>query len=207
MKLRNAYLSIKLSKCHIFMMEIQCLGHILSTKGIKPLPSKTQAIQNIHPLKTPKQVCAFFGLVVYYRKFIKHFAKIAKPLTLLTHQQAKFDWTPTHHNAFLTLKESVIQAPILHYANPKKHYIVYTDASDDACGAQLSQEHDGMEFPIAFLSHTFMEAQWKWSTMEQEAYGVYYTVTIWNYHLQGAKIIVRNDHKPLARFLNGKNAN
>ena len=61
---------------------------------------------------------------------------------------------PTHHNAFLTLKESVNQAPILHYPDPKKCYIIYTNALDDACGAQLSQEHDGMEFPIAFLSHT-----------------------------------------------------
>ena len=62
----------------------------------------------------------------------------------------------------------------------------------------------GMEFPIAFLSHTFTETQRKWSTTEQEAYGVYYAVTKWNYYLQGADIIVWNDHKPLAKFLNGK---
>ena len=62
---------------------------------------------------------------------------------------------------FLTLKESIIQAQILHYPIPKKYYIVYTDASDDTCGAQLSQEHDGTEFPIAFLSHTFTDTQRK----------------------------------------------
>ena len=77
-------------------------------KGIKPLPSKTWAIQNMHPPKIPKQVYAFLGLVGYYRKFIKNFAKIAEPLTLLTHQQATFEWTPTHHNAFLMLKELVL---------------------------------------------------------------------------------------------------
>ena len=104
---------MKFSKCHFFTKEIQYLGHILSNKGIQPLPSKTQAIQNMHPPKTPKQVCAFLGLVGYYRKFIKNFAKIAKPLTLLTCQQVKFDLTPAHHNAFLMLKESVIQTPIL----------------------------------------------------------------------------------------------
>ena len=107
----------------------------------------------------------------------------------------------------LTLKESAIQAPISHYPNPKKHYIVYTDTSDDDCGAQLSQEHDGTEFPIAFLSPTFTDTQWKWSTIEQEAYGVYYAVCKWNYYLQGAEIMVCNAHKPLARFLNGKNTN
>ena len=135
----------------------------------------------MHPPKMPKQVCAFLGLISYYRKLIKNFAKIAKPLILLTHQQAKFEWTPTQHNAFLTFQESIIQAPILHYPNQKNCYIIYTGASDDACGAQLSQEHDGMEFSIAFLSHTFMKTQQKWSTTEQEAYGVYYAVTKWNY--------------------------
>ena len=161
----------------------------------------------MRPPRTPKQVHAFLGHVGYYIKFIRNFAKITKPLTLITHGQAKFQWTPTYHNAFLTLKESVIQAPILHHPNPTKYHIVYMDASDDACGAQLPQEHHGMEFPIAFLSHNFMDTQWKWSTKEQEAYGVYYVVTKWNYYLQGAEIIVRNDHKPLARFPNGKNAN
>ena len=57
-----------------------------------------------------------------------------------------------HHTAFLHLKKAIIQAPILCYPDPDKKYIVYTDASDDACGAQLSQEHNGMEFTIAFLS-------------------------------------------------------
>ena len=161
----------------------------------------------MNPPTTPKQVRAFLGLVGYYRKFIKGFAKVAKPLTLLTRQQVKFEWMPEHQTAFEHLKNTIVQAPILHYPNPNKTYIVYTDASDDACGAQLSQEHDGTEFPIAFLSHTFSETQHKWSTTKQEAFGVYYAITKWNYYLQGANIIVRNDHKPLARFLNGKNAN
>ena len=156
---------------------------------------------------TPKQVRAFLGLVGYYRKFIRGFAKIAKPLTLLTRQQVKFDWTLEHHEAFLHLKEAIVQAPILNYPNPNKTYIAYTDASDDACRAQLSQEHNGTEFPVAFLSHTFMETQCKWSTTEQEAFGIYYPITKWNYYLQGADIIVPNDHKPLAQFLNSKNTN
>ena len=112
-KLCTAKLSMKLSKCHFFSKEIQYLGHILSTKGICPLPLKTQAIPKMHPPTTPKQVLTFLGLVGYYRKFIKDFAKIAKPLTLLTRQQVTFEWTPAHHEAFLKLKDSIIQAPIL----------------------------------------------------------------------------------------------
>ena len=112
-KLQTAKFSMKFSKCHFFTREIQYLGHILSTKGIQPLPSKKQAIQNMHPPKMPKQVHAFLGLVGYYRKFIKNFTKIAKPLTLLSCQHVKFDWALTHHEAFLKLKESIIQGPIL----------------------------------------------------------------------------------------------
>ena len=158
-KLKSANLSMKKSKCSFFSKDIQYLGHILSATGIGPLPAKTQVIQHIQPPMTPKQVRAFLGLVGYYRKFIKVFAKIAKPLTLLTCQQVKFDWTLEHHTAFLHLKEAKIQAPILHYPNLERRYIVYTDTSDDASGAQLSQEHNSTEFPVVFLSHTFMETQ------------------------------------------------
>ena len=91
----------------------------------------------MHPPKTAKQVHTFLGLVGYYRKFIKDFTKIAKPLALLTHHKAKFEWIPVHHTAFMTLKKAIIQVPILHYPDPTKKYIAYTDASDDACRAQL----------------------------------------------------------------------
>ena len=114
----------------------------------------------MNPPTTPKQVRAFLSLVGYYRKFIRGFAKIAKPLTLLTRQQVKFEWTPEHQEAFIHLKEAIVQTPILHYPNPNKTYIVYTDASDDACRAKLSQEHNGTEFPLAFCPTLL----WKHST-------------------------------------------
>ena len=80
---------------------------------------------------------------------------------------------------------------MLHCSDPNKKYIVYTDAFDNACGAQLSQEHDGVEFPVPFLLHIFTETTSKWSTTKQESYGVYYTITKWNYYLQGADITVK----------------
>ena len=80
------------------------LGHILSTTDIKLLLSKTQAIKNMHPPKTAKQLCICLGLVGYYRKF-KDFAKMAKPLTLLTCHKAKFEWTPVHHTTVMSLRK------------------------------------------------------------------------------------------------------
>ena len=84
---------------------------------------------------------------------------------------------------------------------------MYTDTSNDACGAQLSQIHDRTKFVVAFLSHTFTDTQRRWSTPEQEAYSICFAVKKWNYYLQGADIMVRNDHKPVVWFLNGKNEN
>ena len=97
-KLCHAKLSMKLSKCHFFAKEIQYLGHILGMEGIRLAQApayKTEAIKAIHPPVNPKQVRAFLGLVGYYRKFIKNFAKIAKPLTVLTHMDVKFKWKET----------------------------------------------------------------------------------------------------------------
>ena len=85
----------------------------------------------MHPPKTAKHICAFLGFVGYYRKFIKDVTKMAKPLTLLTHHRNKFEWAPGQHAPFLMLKNAVTQAPILHYPNPVKRYIVYTATSDD----------------------------------------------------------------------------
>ena len=95
----------------------------------------------------------------------------------------KFEWKDAHHDAFMKLKEAIIQAPILRYPDMTKHYILYTDASNDACGAQLSQIHDRTKFPVAFLLHTFTDSQRRWSIPEQEAYGIYFAIKKWNYYL------------------------
>ena len=134
-KLRHAKLSMKLSKCHFFAKEMQYLGHILGVEGIKPVPAKTEAIKAMHPPVNLKQVCAFLGLVGYYQKFIKNFAKVAKPLTMLTCMDVKFEWKETHHCTFMKLKDAIIQAPILRYPDTTKPYVMYTDASNNACRA------------------------------------------------------------------------
>ena len=100
----------------------------------------------------------------------KDFAEITKPLSILTHHNTKFDWIPYYQVVFISLKGALIQAPILHYPDPSEWYIVYTYASDDACGGQLSQEHNDQELPVIFLSHIYRH--WKCSTPKEEDYGV-----------------------------------
>ena len=165
-KLLKAELTIKLSKCHFFVKEIQYFSHVLSNTGIKPLPSRTTAMKLMNLPKNTKQVRGFLGLGGYYHNFIKNFAHIAKLLTALTHHDAKFTWTSSQLTTFNTLKSALLETPILYYLDPPKCYIVYMDASGEACGAHWSQQCDGQELPAAFPLHTFTVTQQKWSTME-----------------------------------------
>ena len=107
----DAKLTMKLSNCHFFAKEIKYLGHVLSTTGIRPLPSKTAAIKLMNLPKNVKQVRTFLRLVGYYCKFIWNFAQIAKPLTALTHHAAKFVWTSNYLTAFNALKSTLLEAP------------------------------------------------------------------------------------------------
>ena len=95
---------------------MQYLGHVLSMYiWHQTTTSKTAAIKLMDPPKNAKQVKAFLGLVGYYHKFIKIFAQIAKPLTVLTCLDVKFAWTSTPPTAFNNLKSTLLEAPILHF--------------------------------------------------------------------------------------------
>ena len=90
----------------------------------------------MNPPKNSEQVRAFLGVVGYYCRFIKNLAHIAELLTVLSHHEARFAWASSHLTAFNTFKSALLEACILHYPDPSKCYIVYTDTSDDAHGAQ-----------------------------------------------------------------------
>ena len=113
----------------------------------------------------------FLGLVGYYRKFIKGFAKISKPLTLLTRQQVKFDGLLNTKGPSYIWR-SHVQAPILHYPNPNKTYIIYTDASDDACGAPALSRTWWNQVPSSILIPYFY-----WNTAQMEYHG---TGSLWS---------------------------
>ncbi|GJV71550.1 putative reverse transcriptase domain-containing protein [Tanacetum coccineum] len=90
----------KFSKCEFWLQEVHFLGHVVNSEGIHVDPSKIKAMKNWNPSKTPTEIRSFLGLAGYYRRFIANFLKIAKPLTLLTQKNKKFDWGDEQENAF-----------------------------------------------------------------------------------------------------------
>ncbi|GJX99509.1 putative reverse transcriptase domain-containing protein [Tanacetum coccineum] len=129
----------KFSKCEFWLQEVYFLGHVVNSKGIHVDPSKIEAVKNWKPPKTPTEIRSFLGLAGYYRRFIANFSKIAKPLTLLTQKNKKFDWGDEQENAFQTLKDMLCDAPILILPEGTDDFVVYCDASNQGFGCVLMQ--------------------------------------------------------------------
>ena len=208
-RLREADLKLKNSKCNYFKTHVQYLGHLVSGKGIRPLPEKLDSIKKMPAPTTPKEIKQFLGLVCYYRKFIPRFADIARPMTNLTKQDIPFEWTVQCQAAFELLKEAIITSPILKYPDPNKGYTLFTDASKYAWGCVPTQEYQykksGKEYkinhPITFASGLFKGSQMNWAALTKEAFAIYSSIKKLSYYLEDADIVLRSDHLPLKKFL------
>ncbi|GFX24508.1 retrovirus-related Pol polyprotein from transposon 17.6 [Trichonephila clavipes] len=106
---------------------------------------KVSAVKNWKRPENLRELRSFLGLCTYYRKFVKGFSNIARPLHKLTESKQKFQWTKECEDSFLQLKEALTSSPILIYPQPDKPFILDTDASNESVGAVLSQEIDGQE--------------------------------------------------------------
>ena len=106
-------LRLEPKKCEYFKPELEYLGLIITKEGVKPNPEKINCIKNFRPLKNVKDIQSFLGLAGYYRKFIKSFSTIARPLTKLTQKETMFDLTSDCEKAFYDLKNALITAPVL----------------------------------------------------------------------------------------------
>ena len=208
-RLRETDLKLKDSKCNYFKTHAQYLGHLVSGKGIKPLPEKLESVKKMPAPTTPKEIKQFLGLVGYYRKFIPRFADIARPMINLTKQDVSFEWTLQCQASFEMLKDALITSPILKYPDPNKHYTLFTDASKYAWACILTQEHehekDGKIFkinhPITFASGLFKGSQLNWAALTKEAFAIYSSIKKLSYYLEDAEIMLRSDHLPLKKFL------
>ena len=103
-------------------------------------------------------------------------------------------------------------SPILKYPDPHKRYVIFTDASDQATAAVLTQEYtddDGQikEMPVAYLSAQFNDTQFKWSTVVKEGYAIYHAIKKWRHYLEDGEVLMKSDAKSLQKFLNGKTDN
>ena len=130
--------TLKLSKCSFAQRQIEYLGHIVSGKGVQPVPDKIQAVQQWPPPRTARSLRGFLGLTGFYHRFIKGYAAMVAPLSSLLTKEG-FTWSPEASTAFQDLKNAVTNAPVLALPDFSKPFVVETDASGSGMGAVLSQ--------------------------------------------------------------------
>lgn len=204
-KLIKNNLKLKIVKAAFFKSEVNYLGHIISSDGIKADPKKTLCMKNFPIPVNLTEMQRFLGLCNYYRRYVLNYAKIAKPLHLLCKKNNPFIWTEKCQNAFDELKVSLTTSPILIYPDFSDVFIVTTDASDYAVGAVISQGNIPHDRPIQFFSKTMNSAQINYSTIEKELLAVILAIEAFKHYLCGKEFLIITDHKPLTYLLSSKN--
>ncbi|GKE72985.1 putative reverse transcriptase domain-containing protein [Tanacetum coccineum] len=135
--LKKEELYAKFSKCEFWINTVKFLGRVIDSSGIHVDPAKIEAVKNWSSPTTPSEIRQFLGLAGYYRRFIKGFSKIAKPMTELMQKNQKFDWGEEQEEAFQLLKQKLYAAPILALPEGSEDFVVYCDASIKRLGAVL----------------------------------------------------------------------
>lgn len=168
------------------------MGHIISDQGVSTDPAKTKAMK-LWPVPTnTTELRGFLGLTGYYRKFVKGYGTIAKPLTQLL-QKKQFVWTSEAQQAFENLKTAMSQTPVLAIPNFDKPFCIETDAFDVGIGAVLMQEGH----PVAYYSKALGINNQKLSIYEKEFLAITMAVERWRPYLQRVPFIIKTDHQSL----------
>jgi hypothetical protein len=187
---------IKLSKCAFAKQQIAYLGHVISPNGVATDPAKVEAVSSWPTPANCKELRGFLGLAGYYRKFVKNFGVIARPLTDLLKKGVVFLWTQVHDTAFQALKQSLVSAPVLALPNFTRPFAIETDASSKGIGAVLLQDHH----PLAYVSKALGVKNQGLSTYEKEYLAILMAVDKWRQYLQHAEFLIYSDHRSLSHL-------
>ncbi|KAF5783699.1 putative nucleotidyltransferase, Ribonuclease H [Helianthus annuus] len=189
----------KESKCVFGGRAIEYLGHVIAREGVSTDPKKIEAVQQWPVPKTVKQLRGFLGLAGYYRRFIRSFGMIARPLTDRLKKDA-FNWGPDAQDAFERLKSALTSAPVLTLPDPTQPFVIEADASAGGVGAVLMQNRH----PVSFLSKALSPRQNALSVYEKELLAIMLAVKQWHYYLITGPFVIRTDQKSLKHLLSQK---
>lgn len=205
LRLIKAGLKISPKKCQLLQLMVKFLGHIVSGNGLSPCPDKISAVMDWPCPRTVTQIRSFLGLCSYYRKFVKGFAEIARPLHKLTEKGVPFVWSEECEASWVRLKTALTSAPILAYPKEEDDFILDTDASGHSLGAVLSQVQGSQERVIAYYSRSFSKAQRNMCVTRRELFAIVDSVKHFHHFLYGRPVVVRTDHGALRWLLSFKN--
>ncbi|GJX39847.1 reverse transcriptase domain-containing protein [Tanacetum coccineum] len=203
---KDAHLVLNWEKCHFMVKEGIVLGHKVSGAGLEVDKAKIDVISKLPPPTNIKGVRSFLGHAGFYRRFIKDFLKIARPLTKLLEKDTPFEFDDECQKAFELLKEKLTCAPVIVSPNWNLPFELMCDASDFAVGAVLGQK-DGKNFhPIYFTSKTLNPDSTKYTITEKELMAVVFAFDKFRSYLILSQTIVHTDHSALKHLLKKQDA-
>ena len=207
-KLRQNKLYLKPEKCEFEKETVDYLGMVVGGGEVRMEEKKVEAIREWSTPSRKKELQRFLGFVNFYRKFVKDFSMIARPLHELT-GNSPWEWLPRHQAAFDTLKTAISDATILHTPHDTGKFKVEADSSDFAVGGTLSQLQEGRWKPIAFLSKSLSPAERNYEIYDKELLAIIICLDEWRQYILGApdKFEVWSDHKNLEYFRKPQNIN
>ena len=210
-------LKLNPKKCSFFQERVRYVGHIVSAKGIETDPEKIEKVRDWPRPQSPEDVRRFLGFCGYYRRFVKDFSKIAKPLNELmptpakkkrgkrpasTHERKKWQWGEAEESAFQQLKAKLTSSPILAFADYSKPMELHCDASGSGLGSVLYQEQDGHKRVIAYASRGLSKSEANYPAHKLEFLALKWSVTEkFHDYLYGHKFTVYTDNNPLTYVL------
>jgi len=206
-RLEQHDLAVSLKKSVFHQEEVEFLGYIVKTSGVTMSDRRVESVQKwAHP-RSVKEVQIFIGFANFYRRFIKDFSKVCKPITeMLKGNPKDFHWGREQEEAFEELKRRFTTAPILSHFYPGRKTVVETDASDFALGCVLSQYQGRRFHPVAFHSRKLNSAERNYEIHDKELLAIMEAFKEWKRYLWGEEepVTVYTDHQNLQSFLTKK---
>ena len=204
-RLRHAGLRLKSSKCAFFRKEVQYLGRIISRDGVATDPHKTAKVATWPTPSNKREVQQFLGFANYYRRFIRDFSQVARPLHRLTERTTPFQWTRDCQESFNQLRKRLCSTPVLAFPNFKERFILDTDASDVGIGGVLSQrDGEGKERVVSYGSRLLTKPERQYCVTRRELLAVVTFVQQYRPYLLCRKFTLRTDHGSLTWLRNFK---
>ncbi|KAJ1580865.1 hypothetical protein NDA15_000061 [Ustilago hordei] len=204
-RLRSNRLFAKLSKCEFHTKTVEFLGYIIKPTGIEMDPEKVRTVKEWPMPESIHDIQRFLGFANFYRRFIAHFARIAKPLTALVKPIERFkklELPEEAQQAFHKLIQAFTSAGVLQHFDYHLPTRLETDASDFAIAGVLKQEHEGRWHPVAFYSRKMSSAEKNYEIHDKELLAVVACLTQWRHMLAGLpnQLVILTDHEALKYF-------
>lgn len=192
--IKSAGVKLKGSKCSFLTTSVEYLGHEITGGEIRPSQHKLTAVAEFKPPGNVHEVRQFLGLASYFRKFIKGFASISRPLTSLTKKSVDWRWGKEQSNAVETLKRLLTADPVLAIYSPTSETQIHTDASKVGLGGVLLQLQEcGKWKSVAYASRQTSASEANYHSFELEALAVVFSIQKFKVYVSGIKFRVVTD--------------